>query len=50
MVIYIPLQLQSTDGDLSNLLNEPELRDSIVIEFDFVPKSDQISFRYLMAY
>ncbi|WP_422090649.1 choice-of-anchor L domain-containing protein [Tenacibaculum ovolyticum] len=39
----------NTDADLSNLLNEPELRDASVIEFDFVPKSDQISFRYLMA-
>ncbi|MEX6625993.1 choice-of-anchor L domain-containing protein [Tenacibaculum salmonis] len=37
------------DTDLSTSLNEPSLNDASVIEFDFIPTSDEISFRYLMA-
>ncbi|WP_299163277.1 choice-of-anchor L domain-containing protein, partial [uncultured Tenacibaculum sp.] len=39
----------NNDADLSASLAEPNLLDASVIEFDFVPKSDEISFRYLMA-
>ena len=39
----------NNDADLSASLGEPNLQDASVIEFDFVPKSDEISFRYLMA-
>ncbi|CAM1333696.1 choice-of-anchor L domain-containing protein [Tenacibaculum aestuariivivum] len=37
------------DIDLSNSLTNTDLNDASFIEFDFVPKSDEISFRYLMA-
>ncbi|WP_299123373.1 choice-of-anchor L domain-containing protein [uncultured Tenacibaculum sp.] len=39
----------NNDPDLSASLGEPNLLDASVIEFDFVPKADEISFRYIMA-
>jgi gliding motility-associated-like protein len=41
----------NNDADLANTLGVPinQVTDAAVIEFDFVPKSTRISFRYLMA-
>ncbi|CAL2093853.1 choice-of-anchor L domain-containing protein [Tenacibaculum sp. 190524A05c] len=41
----------NTDADLANAIGviPGQISDAAVIEFDFVPKSTRISFRYLMA-
>ncbi|CAM1344392.1 choice-of-anchor L domain-containing protein [Tenacibaculum amylolyticum] len=41
----------TTDSDLSNLLSVPpnQVTDASSIEFDFVPQTNKISFRYIMA-
>jgi len=45
----VPLWSSYSDGDLQNLAGGSEIFDAAVLEFDFVPSGNQVSFNFVFA-